>query len=196
MPHQLTTHETLLARLDGKSDSQAWRDFCDRYGELIRRFALRQNLQPADCDDVLQEVLITLTRSLPEFQYDPAKGRFRAYLKTVVLRAVFKRFRQKRGEGPLVDIERAVTRLAADPDTEEVWEDEWRRHHMRLAMKTIVTEFNATDVAAFETYVGQQVAAQETAQRLGISIDQVYQAKSRIMKRLGQLIENQTNEEG
>lgn len=196
MPQSLTTHETLLARLGGHPDSDAWRDFCDRYGELIRRFALRQNLQSADCDDVLQEVLVALTRSLPGFQYDPARGRFRSYLKTIVLRAVFKKFRQKRGDGPIVNIEQAVTRLAEDAETERLWDDEWRQHHFRLAMATIAAEFNAADVAAFESYVGQQVSPRETAERLNVNVDQVYQAKSRIMKRLAKLIEQQTAEEG
>ena len=192
----ITTHETLLARLSDEPDPSAWRDFCERYGELIRRFALRQNLQPADCDDVLQDVLMALTQSLPGFRYDPQIGRFRSYLKTIVLRAVFKRFRQKRGEGPVVDIEQAVTRLATDADTQRLWDEEWQQHHFRLAMGTIRVEFNATDVQAFEAYVGQQLAAADTARQLGISVDQVYQAKSRIMKRLGRLIEQQTAEEG
>lgn len=199
VPEQLTTHATLMARLAGGADQPdmaAWQEFCDRYGELIRRFALRQNLQPADCDDVMQEVLLSLTQTMPQFRYDPARGRFRSFLKTVVLRSVFKRFRQKKAEGRQVDIEQAVTQLASDPETEQVWDDEWRQHHLRVAMNTVRVEFNRTDVAAFESYVGDGVSAQETAEALGMSVDQVYQAKSRIMKRLAQLIEQQTVEEG
>jgi DNA-directed RNA polymerase specialized sigma24 family protein len=112
------------------------------------------------------------------------------------LRSVFKRFRQKKAEGRQVDIDQAVTRLASDPETEQVWDDEWRQHHLRVAMNTVRVEFNRNDVAAFESYVGEGAGAQETAEALGMSVDQVYQAKSRIMKRLAQLIEQQTLEEG
>jgi DNA-binding CsgD family transcriptional regulator len=38
--------------------------------------------------------------------------------------------------------------------------------------------------------------AKETAKQLGMSVDAVYQAKSRIVRRLGQLIEHQIVEEG
>src|SRR5437016_5070281 len=89
-----STHQTLLAKLAAGGASPAWSEFCDRYGELIRAVARSRGLQPADCDDVLQEVLLGLTRDLSSFQYDPARGRFRGYLKTVALHVIFKRLRR------------------------------------------------------------------------------------------------------
>jgi RNA polymerase sigma-70 factor (ECF subfamily) len=190
------THATLIARLSDRSDPTAWPDFCDRYGELIRRFALRQNVESAECDDVMQDVLIALTKNMPTFQYDPAKGRFRSYLKTLVVRAVFRRFRQKRAQGGQVDIEAAVDEVVTDPQVEEIWNEEWRQYHLRQAMQTIAVEFNPADRAAFDAYVGEGRPAKETAETLGMTVDQVYQAKSRILKRLSELIAAQTGEEG
>ncbi len=74
-----TTHATLLARLADDCDPKAWSEFVDRYGKLIRGFASRYGLQDADCDEVVSEVLAALSRSLPGFRYDPAKGLFRAH---------------------------------------------------------------------------------------------------------------------
>ena len=65
MSAQLTTHTTLLARLAKGDDSSAWQEFNDRYGQLIRGFARRRGLQPADCDDVAQEVLLGLSKAMP-----------------------------------------------------------------------------------------------------------------------------------
>ena len=90
IPSNVTTHVSLLARLSDEADRTAWHDFCSRYGEMIRHFARQQQLQPADIDDVLQDVLVALTRSMPGFRYDPAKGKFRSYLKTVVVRVVYR----------------------------------------------------------------------------------------------------------
>lgn len=90
-----TTHISLLARLSGGEDPLAWTEFCHRYGELIRNFCRAQHLQPADCDDVLQDVLMSLTKSMPRFEYDPSRGKFRSYLKTITLHAIFARTRQK-----------------------------------------------------------------------------------------------------
>ena len=91
-----TTHPSLLARLSDGTDPAAWREFHDRYGLLIRAVARRQGFQAADCDEVVQDVLTSLTRAMAGFRYDPAKGMFRAYLKTVTLRAIFARRRTER----------------------------------------------------------------------------------------------------
>jgi len=191
-----TTHITLLAKMADGSDAAAWREFCDRYGELIRAVARRQGLQAADCDDVLQDVLLELSRVLPEFRYDPAKGRFRSYLKTIVLRAVFRRFRQKRPLTGQEAVERVVDVTADDAQIERVWEEEWRDYHLRQAMRAIEVEFSPPHRAAFQAYVVEGRDAHETAERFGLSLDQVYQIKSRILRRLSGLIEQQVNEEG
>lgn len=193
---QLTTHTTLLARLADDTDREAWRDFYERYGELIRGFVRRRGLQPADCDDAVQEVLASLSQAMASFAYDPAKGKFRSYLKTVTLRAIFKIIRQKQGQVDLEHIEEATRAAENDTTAEEAWEAEWRQYHLRQAMRVIEAEFNEADRRAFQQYAVEGVEAREVAAALGMSVDQVYQAKSRILKRLAQLIELQVQDEG
>lgn len=65
---QTMTHATLLERVSQSKDPLAWHDFCARYESLIRGFARRQGLQGADCDEVMQDVLMALTHALPEAQ--------------------------------------------------------------------------------------------------------------------------------
>lgn len=190
------THATLLARLNTGSDASAWTEFCERYSELIRAFARRQGLQPADCDEVLQDVLLALTQAMPGFQYDPSRGKFRAYLKTAVIHAAYRRFCQKRGEVQVQDVEAAIRTATGDADVEAAWEAEWRQYHMRQAMRTLAAEFNDADRQAFEAYAIAGEDAGRVAERLGLSVDQVYQAKSRMLKRLAAIIERQVAEEG
>lgn len=191
-----STHATLLARLADGRDQAAWGEFCDRYGELIRGFARRRSLQAADCDDVVQETLMALTKAMPQFRYEPGRGKFRSYLKTVTLHVIFRKSRQKKGDVRLDDIETVVSAAAADHETDAQWENEWRQHHLRQAMRVIEAEFNEKDRAAFDAYALGGRDVRQTAESLGISQDQVYQAKSRILKRLGQLIDTQVREEG
>ena len=51
------------------------------------------------------------------------------------------------------------------------------------------------NVQAFTAYVINGVPAQQVADSLGLSIEQVYQAKSRILKRMSATIERQRREE-
>ena len=133
---------------------------------------------------------------MPRFQYDPAKGKFRSYLKTVVLHTIYRKSRQKRGEAALEELAELADDAAADPATDEQWEAEWRQYHLRWAARTIEAEFNETDRNAFDAYAVRGRDAAQIARALGISVAHVYQAKSRILKRLGQLIEHQVREEG
>jgi RNA polymerase sigma-70 factor (ECF subfamily) len=193
---QVSTHTTLLARLADGPDSAAWGEFEERYGDLIMGFARRQGLQTADCEDVAQEVLLGLAKAAPGFRYDPAKGKFRSYLKTATLRAIFKKSRQKHGTVALGDIEEATCLADTDSEAEKVWEQEWRQYHLRQAMRVVQAEFSASDRRAFQLYAVDGRDAHETAAALGLSVDRVYQAKSRIMTRLTTIIGRQVQDEG
>ncbi len=193
---QLTTHATLLARLSDGNDPAAWRDFNERYADLIRTFASRQGMQPADCEDVAQDVMMGLTKTMAGFEYDPSRGKFRSFLKTVVMRAIYKKFRQKQAAGRQLNVEAAAESAASEPAVESLWEEEWREYHLRLAMTTIAVEFNRIDRDAFQAYAVDGQDAQAAADALGVNVDQVYRAKSRILKRLGTLVEQQVSEEG
>lgn len=185
------THTTLLARLGTGQDHAAWAEFVGRYGDLIRGFCIRRGLQPADCEDVQQDVLLSLSKSMPGFRYDPSKGLFRSYLKTVVIHAILKKSRQTSDHIPLPDSE-----SSPDAPDEQQWEQEWRQYHLRLAMRTIDAEFNPTDRRAFAMYALDGKDAGEVSRDLGVSTEVVYQAKSRVLKRLSQLIDEQVREEG
>lgn len=200
-----STHISLLNQLRAGIDPGAWREFEARYGDLIRNVAVRRGLQPADCDDVLQDVMVALTKSMPGFDYDPRRGRFRGYLKTICGHIISRKFRQNNRARPLLDSdstgarspEAAVSALGIDDEQlESLWESEWRQYHLRVAMHTIDAEFNERDRMAFACYAIEGRDARDTAATCGVSIDQVYQAKSRILKRLSELIEQQIQEEG
>jgi RNA polymerase sigma-70 factor (ECF subfamily) len=193
---EYSTHITLLSRIAEGIDPRAWKEFHDRYVDLIRGFARRYGLQVMDCDDVAQEVLFNLARSMKQFRYDPSKGKFRSYLKTMTLHTIFRIFRQKKDHKNLEDIEVEEKAATSDPEMEAQWEKEWRRYHIRMAMQRLGKEFNEKDRMAFSEYALMDKSAAQTAESLGLSVDQVYQAKSRILKRLSELISEQVQDEG
>jgi len=191
-----STHISLLQSLSQGPQSPSWSRFCDQYGELIRGFARRQGVQQVECDDVLQDVLVSLTSAMPNFQYDPARGRFRGYLKTITLHVIYKR--RTRGGGRLkpAELDTQVADASRDSSIDDTWEQEWRSHHVRQAMRIIEAEFNELDRQAFHHYAVSGNDPQSTAKAFNMSIDRVYQAKSRITRRLSELIEAQVAEEG
>lgn len=192
----MTTHATLLARLADDADRAAWREFCDRYGDLIRGFAMRRGLQSADCDDIVQEVLVRLSRAMPEFRYDPSRGRFRGFLKTLAVHAISDRFSQKGDRRVVGQVDEPGFEPADADAIEAEWEIEWRRYHIRTALAEVDAFFSRRDVEAFMRYAIEGMPAKETAALLGMTLDQVYQAKSQVLKRVCVQIERQVAEEG
>ena len=193
---QSTTHASLLQRVSAGADPAAWDEFHGRYRDLIRGFAQRRGLQPADCDDVVQDVLLALTQAMRRFEYQPEKGRFRAYLKATTQRLVHRKIWHKQGGAALELVGSPEQFATPDPAAEDAWETEWRAYHVRQAMRTIEVEFNRADLRAFQWYVVEGRDAQETAAALSLTVNQVYQAKSRIVKRLAALIAAQAEDEG
>ena len=196
MLSQTATHATLLARVSSGEDPAAWAEFCARYGHLIRAFCRRRGLQEADTDDVQQEVLLNLSRSMPGFRYDPSKGKFRSYLKTVVLHAIFRRAGQNHGEQALEVVEERTRAASADAEVDAHWEAEWRQYHLRAALAALAEDCSERDLTAFERYAVRGEDPALVASALGLSMDQIYQIKSRLLRRLTEQIEHQVDEEG
>ena len=82
------TSYTLLTRVRDVSDQQAWQEFVECYAPKIFLWCRRFHLQESDASDVTQEVLVKLVGAMQSFVYDPARGSFRGWLKTITTNAV------------------------------------------------------------------------------------------------------------
>src|SRR5262245_59330891 len=81
------TSRTLLLRVRDADDREAWEAFVHRYAPRIFYCCRQYRLQESDAADITQEVLIKLVRVMRDFQYDPQRGSFRGWLKTVTANA-------------------------------------------------------------------------------------------------------------
>src|SRR5437016_5852498 len=80
----LTTSSSLLMRLRDRTDDAAWERLNNLYVPLLHQSLRRYAIQPQDVADLVQEVLETLVRELPDFQYDRQKGSFRGWLRSIL----------------------------------------------------------------------------------------------------------------
>src|SRR5580700_10430981 len=60
----------------------AWSEFRGRYAPIIAGFAKRCGASSQDIEDIVQDVMSGFFSVSEGFAYDPAKGRFRGWLKT------------------------------------------------------------------------------------------------------------------
>ncbi|MCB9850886.1 MAG: RNA polymerase sigma factor [Phycisphaerales bacterium] len=185
-----STRATLLLRLRDRTDSLSWQEFHERYGQLLFRYARQRGASAVDAEDIVQEVEISLLKALDGFEYDAAKGRFRAYLRVAVIRAMGRRAGKEARQGELVDPHNFDYMSAVrDADSDDRWEQEWRAHRLRWALREVAASFEQVTIDAFRMHVLAGKTADETATALGISTASVYQAKSRVLKQVKQRLD-------
>jgi RNA polymerase sigma-70 factor, ECF subfamily len=178
-----TTSVSLLQRLRQQSTADSWERLTRLYTPLLFHWARRLGLQEQDAGDLVQEVLIVLVKKLPEFEYQPGRS-FRGWMRTILMNKWRDRPRRKPA-GPL-DTE---MQPLAPVDDDALEEREYRLHVLGQALRLMSADFEpATWQACWETVVCDRPAAQVAAE-LGISVNAVYLAKSRVLNRLRQDLE-------
>ena len=79
-----TTRATLLERIRDRADTNAWGQFDAIYRPMLMRFAQGRGLSLSQAEDVTQHCMAAVHKHIDEFEYDPSKGRFRGWLRTLV----------------------------------------------------------------------------------------------------------------
>src|SRR6185436_10936431 len=126
----LPTRQSLLTRLRDWQDQDGWRDFFDTYWRLIYNVARKAGLDDSAAQEVVQSTFIYLSRRMPNFRYDPARGSFKSWLR-VVTRSRISVFRRSEKTGLFRDARPgAEDALEEIPDPagdalDEVWQREW-----------------------------------------------------------------------
>ncbi len=185
----------MLRRLRNENDSEAWFEFDRRYGELIIRFCRRRGLQLSDAEDVRQIVLLSLAGALPKFRYDRQAGRFRGYLGRTVRNAIFRySSRPNRSLESLVLGEAETIQDPAEAEVDKLWEEEWIRHHMRLALESIHGNHDRKSMEIFDRLLAG-ARPNEVAAETGMSVAAVHKIKQRVRDRLREQIARQIAEE-
>ncbi|MCB9865680.1 MAG: sigma-70 family RNA polymerase sigma factor [Phycisphaerales bacterium] len=185
-----STRATLLLRLRDRTDSLSWNEFHERYGQLLYRYARQRGASPVDAEDIVQDVALSLLKALDGFEYDAGKGRFRAYLRVAVIRAMARRANKAARQGEVVDPHNFDYLSAIDEaNSDEHWEKEWRAHRLRWALRAVADSFEPVTLDAFRMHVLAGKSVKETAGALGISEASVYQAKSRVLKQVKQRLD-------
>jgi RNA polymerase sigma factor (sigma-70 family) len=189
------TRPSLLIRLKAPRDERAWVEFVEIYEPLIARLARRQGLQEADAADLTQDVLRTVAGAIEQWDPDPARGSFRAWLFRITRNLIVNLMTARRrrtasyGTGDTNMVALLEAQPAPEGDDSALFDAEYRRRVFTWAAERIRGSFHETTWQAFwRTGVeGQDVAS--VAALLGMTPGAVYVARSRVMARLRQEIE-------
>jgi len=181
------TSESLLIRVSDSKDRAAWERFVAIYRPMVYRIGRRAGLQDSDAEDLAQSVMESVAKAIPNWEKDPQKGGFRAWLNRVARNTLVSMLRSGHRDVAIGGTEFLERSLAVEAPTEEierVIEQEHHRSRLRWAAEQIRHEFKERSWRAFWLTTLGDLSVPEAAEQLGMSTGAVYAARSRIMRRL------------
>jgi RNA polymerase sigma-70 factor (ECF subfamily) len=195
-----TTRHSLVLRLRNPDDQAAWAEFISVYEPFVYRLARAKGLQDADARDLCQEVFRAVNGAIERWEPDPAKGRFRAWLfriaRNLVINFLVAQRNATRGRGGTSIQDLLDAQPARDVEAEAEFRVEFRRRAFHWAADQVRKEFaDSTWQAFWKTGVEERPVA-EVAAELGLSTGAVYIARSRVISRLRDRVEQLTDDSG
>jgi RNA polymerase sigma-70 factor (ECF subfamily) len=177
-----STPWSLLERLRRTPDEDAWARFVELYTPLLYHWARRLGLQEPDAADLVQEVFAAVVQDLAGFTRRAGK-RFRGWLWTVTLNKLRERHRREAARPAAVD-GGDLAWLGSPDGVEEMEEAEYRQYLVDRALQLMQAEFQPATWKACWEYVVAGRPAEAVAAELGLTVNAVYLAKSRVLRRL------------
>lgn len=191
------TSVSLLEQLSLHPDNDTWKRFVDLYVPLIRGWLRRYNVTAQDAEDLAQDVLTVVVRELTDFHHNQRPGAFRNWLRTVTVNRLRTQWRTRRGRAAATgdrDVAQMLDQLA-DPNSSlsRLWDQQHDQHVARRLMELIQPQFEARTWQAFHRVVLDGMKAADVACELGLSVNSVLLAKSRVLSRLRQEMKGLTD---
>ena len=191
----LPTRQSLLTRLRDWQDQDGWREFFDTYWRLIYNVARKSGLNDLEAQEAVQATFIYLSRRMPKFRYEPARGSFKSWLR-VVTRSRISVYRRSEkagdvlireslpGEGIDDVAEREYVAEPAADALDEVWQREWEENLLNAAYRRVRSKVSAQQLLIFRLATTEELALTQVAKKLDVSLAQVYLARHRVGKLL------------
>lgn len=187
------TRRSLLVRLRGPTDEAAWAEFTGIYDPLVYRLARRRGFQDADARDLCQEVLRAVARAIDRWDPDPAKGTFRGWLfriaRNLMMNYLAAQRRHPKGTGDTQFQQLLEFQAAVNPEDSKLFDLEYKKIVFHRAAESIRHEFTESTWLAFWQTGVENEDIKLVSEQLGISAGAVYIARSRVLARLRERVQ-------
>jgi len=186
----LPTRHSLLMRLRNLDDQESWREFFEIYWRLIYGVARKAGLSDADGQDIVQETVLSVAKTMPGYEYRPDQCSFKTWLHLLTRRRIADRLRRQSREpaqGASLEENPELAPNTAEPavfPSDEEWDAAWKANLLQVALERVKQETKPLHYQIFDCYVMKHWSAGEVARALNVSVAEVYLAKHRVTVRL------------
>lgn len=184
------TTTAMLNALHDSGNEPAWEAFDARYRPILVGFARNLGLTDTDAADIAQDTLVRFVQEYRDGRYDRSRGRLGAWLVGIARYRIID-IRRQRAQRHEVGADGAEDGV----EDENQLQDAWDREHRQAILRDAMNELRATSrtdertIRAFELVAAHGRSPQQVAAELGMSVHDVYLAKSRVAQRLREIVE-------
>ncbi len=177
------TSLSLLERLGDPTDTDAWGRLVRLYTAVLHAWLRSAGLQAADRDDLTQRVLEVLVRRLPDFEHSGRPGAFRAWLRGITTNVLREFWRRRPTAVSASDLDQLCDPASAPS---RCWDEQHDHHVLHGLLERVCPAFTAPTWQAFRRTALDGASARQAAAELGLTVNAVLIAKSRVLARLRQ----------
>ncbi|XZE44164.1 RNA polymerase sigma factor [Pirellulaceae bacterium SH467] len=186
------TRASLILRLQDAEDMAAWNEFAAIYGPVVFNIASSRGFQTADAENLVQEVFMAVANSISNWLQRNDRGSFRAWLLRIARNAAIDMLTQRATRTIGRDDSEAQVYLANLPAPAEL------SHALDLEYERLVFQWASNRVResvaehtwqAFWLTTIDELSIDAAAVRLKTRPGNIYFARSRVMARIKQLVQ-------
>jgi len=182
---EFRTSISLIARVRDRTDVESWREFHEFYQPLLRRYMRSLGLEEHTANDVIQDVFVRLLQSLPTFELDSKRGRFRSYLWKLTYSALVDQARRVKVRRQAEEEWVQRFQSADEAESLKVHHELNEINHQQIlarALPRVRSETSSTAWTCFEQRLLRDRPGSVIAAELGISAKAVFVYASRVLK--------------
>ncbi|MCC6678088.1 MAG: sigma-70 family RNA polymerase sigma factor [Phycisphaerales bacterium] len=185
-----TTTTALLESLKDPGQDAVWREFDARYRPVLFALAQRIGLNRTDAEEIAQATLVEFIAAYRAGRYDRSRGRLSSWIIGIARNQIGKCARSK-GRAAEHRGDSAIAQLHDPAQATRLWAAEQKRVNLARAWEMLLAarRTSAATLKAFELFAIRGTPAAAVAAECGMTIEDVYVAKSRVSKRLRDLVE-------
>ena len=168
-------------------DQEAFQVLTKLYAGLVYHWCRSKGLNKQDAEDTSQQVFLSISKSIRQFRREKPEDSFRAWIRIITRSKIADHFRKAACNVVALGEDIHWHTVADDILSEEESEENQQLTTSMLyqrAMQLVQQEFTEVDCKAFLMAVVEGLPAKEISEKLQVSTNSVYIAKSRILKRL------------
>ena len=194
-PSEIPTVSTQLLIGVQAMNPESWSRMVNTFGPVVYRWCRSGGVPEADAADLVQDVFIAVARGIGHFQRQKKQGSFRSWLATITRNQVRDFFRKQAKRDLAAGGTDAWQRMQESPDELDstICADNAMSSITRRVLESVRGEFESATWTAFWMTAVEGKTGEETSEATGISVSSVYQAKSRILRRLRQRLSELPN---